>query len=524
MSIATRVSTKHKLLALPYSQGLANLFKDAQQVDIEGKPWLAVKHDPSTTFILRKMGYNVASPIMHHTFPGMQKPFKTQLDTVSHLIMNRKAYVLNEMGTGKTKSALWAWDYLYSLGLTGKLIIFAPLSTLHVVWAAEIMATIPNRTWAILHGTRSKRIKELDRRDVDIYIINHDGHKIVNEQLKRRTDINHVVIDELAIYRNSGSPRSKLIADYCHTLDWVWGMTGSPIPTSPCDVYAQAKIVTPHTVPSYFKYFRDEVMFKIGDFRWVPKSNAVEKAFEALQPAVRYTLSDVMELPETVIRYLDVPMGPKQRLLYEDLFKTAHSLYEQHIITAANAGGIMSKLMQIAAGWVYSTQGGVAALDNSPRITALVDAIEGCSNKILVFATFKHATAGIAAALKHAGYNKDGATDFTVVTGDTPASERNEVFTLFQQTDKYRILVAHPQCLAHGINLTRADTICWFNPTTNLEIYDQANQRIRRVGQKNKQLILHFQGAPVEKHVYKLLGNKQGTQISLLDMFKEATQ
>ena len=110
-----------------------------------------------------------------------------------------------------------------------------------------------------------------------------------------------------------------------------------------------------------------------------------------------------------------------------------------------------------------------------------------------------------------------------MVTGDTSLKERNDIFNKFQQTDKYRILIAHPQCLAHGVNLTQADTICWFNPTTNLEIYDQANQRIRRVGQKHKQLILRFYGAPVEKHVYNLLDNKQSTQISLLEMFKEAT-
>jgi len=226
-----------------------------------------------------------------------------------------------------------------------------------------------------------------------------------------------------------------------------------------------------------------------------------------------------MELPELVVPPLMyVPMGPKQAAMYKELYKTAHTLYEEKVITAANAGGIMSKLMQIAAGWVYSTQGEIAALDNSPRISALIDAIEGTCNKILIFATFKHATAGIAAALTHAGYK-----DFAVVTGDTPIKERNDVFTKFQKTDLFRIIVAHPQCLAHGVNLTRADTIVWFNPTTNLETFDQANQRIRRVGQKHKQLILRFYGAAVEKHVYSLLDNKQNTQISLLDLFKQAT-
>ena len=404
-NVSVRMAQKHKMVAVPESAVIANMFPQAKRVEIEDRPWLAIPHDPASTFLLRKLGFKVDSPIVHHKFPGNREPFNTQLDTVSHLIMNHKAYVLNEMGTGKTKSALWAWDYLYSRKLTGKLIVFAPLSTLHVVWGAEIMDTIPERNWVILHGTRAKRIEQLARKDIDIYIINHDGHKIIREELYKRIDIKHVVIDELAIYRNSGSPRAKIMADYCHVMDWVWGMTGSPIPTSPVDVYAQAKIVTPNTVPNFFRLFRDELMYRVSDYKWVPKSNAVEKAFAALQPAIRYTLDDVVELPELAVPPLMyVPMGSKQANIYNDLYKTAHTLYEQHVITAANAGGIMSKLLQIAAGWVYSTTGGIAALDNSPRIAALIDAIEGTSNKILVFAMFKHATAGIAAALAHAGY------------------------------------------------------------------------------------------------------------------------
>jgi len=519
MTIAVRLAKKHQMVAVPEVAVVASMFPNAKKLEIDDHPWLAVPHDPSSTFILRKLGFDCPSPIVHHTFPGSRPPFETQLKTVSHLIMNQRAYVLNAMGTGKTKSALWAWDYLYSKGLTGKLIIFAPLSTLHVVWGAEIMDTIPHRSWVILHGTRAKRHELLNRRDIDIYIINHDGHKIIQKELNARVDIKHVVIDELAIYRNSGSPRSKIMAQYCKLVQWVWGMTGSPIPTSPVDVYAQARIVNPKLVPDFFRLFREQLMYKINDFKWVPKPNAVDKAFQALQPAVRYTLDDVVELPELVVPPLMyVPMGPKQKILYEELYKHAHSLYEQKVITAANAGGIMNKLMQIAAGWVYSTQGDIAALDNTPRIDALIDAIEGTGNKILVFATFKHATDGIASALANAKYE-----DFAVVTGDTPIRERNDIFTLFQQSDKYRILIAHPQCLAHGVNLTRADTIVWFNPTTNLEIFDQANQRIRRVGQKHKQLILRFQGSPVERHVYNLLDRKQNTQVSLLDLFRQST-
>jgi SNF2 family DNA or RNA helicase len=81
-------------------------------------------------------------------------------------------------------------------------------------------------------------------------------------------------------------------------------------------------------------------------------------------------------------------------------------------------------------------------------------------------------------------------------------------------------LNAHPQCLAHGLTLTAADTVVWFGPITSLEIYDQANARIRRVGQKQKQQFLHLQGTPTEKRLYSMLINKQNVQNQLLEMFR----
>ena len=243
-------------------------------------------------------------------------------------------------------------------------------------------------------------------------------------------------------------------------------MTGSPIPTSPTDAWAQARIVTPDRVPKYFSRFREDLMLKNGPFKWLPKADAVERAFAALQPSVRFTLDDVVELPDMIERYIDVEMGPQQDKIYKALAAQCYAAVQSHEITAANAGAVMMKLLQVSTGWVYSKTRDVVALDNNTRITALMDAIESTDRKVLVFAPFKHALAGISAALTSEGY------EHAVVDGDTPAQERARVFSLFQNTDKYRIILAHPQCLAHGITLTAADTVIWFAPVMSLEIYD----------------------------------------------------
>lgn len=513
-----QVSAKHKMLVLPFADNIGNLFPGAKQIQFAGAPHLLLPHQPTETFLLRRMGYDVPSPILTHYDWAGGNPFASQKSTAALLTLEQRAYVLNGMGTGKTKSALWAFDYLRSNNVCGKMLVSAPLSTLQFTWAREIFNTLSNRKCVVLHGTRKQRLERLADPDAEIFIINHDGHTVIMDELMKRTDINVICIDELAVFRNGGSNRTRNMAKLTNRPDmWVWGMTGSPIPTSPTDAWAQARLVTPGRVPKYFGRYREELMTKVTAFKWAPKPDAVDKAYATLQPAVRFTLDDVVELPECIERTVDVEMGPKQAKIYKALVDQCYAAVQSDEITAANAGAVMMKLLQVSTGWVYSKDRNVVALDNVKRIEALVDAIAATDRKVLVFVPFKHALAGISDALT------SESIDHACVDGDTAANERAQIFNIFQNTEKYRVLVAHPQCLAHGITLTAADTIIWFAPVTSLEIYDQANHRIRRVGQKHKQLVLHLQSTPVEKKIYRMLQTKQQVQNKLLKLFEAHT-
>lgn len=497
------------------------MFPDAMDVTLGGKHVLLVQHQPAECFLLRNMGYEVPAPILtHYDWPGQWKPFDAQRQTAALLTMNKRAYVLNSMGTGKTSSALWAWDYLYSNKLASKLLVVCPLSTTKFTWAAEVFRTLPHRKVSVVwHTDRNKRIERLNS-DADIYVINHDGAKLLHADILKAIKegrIGVICIDELAVYRNGKSARTKSMKELAAAVDWCWGMTGSPMPRAPTDVWAQCQIITPHTVPKYFAHFRDKVMYKLNQFKWLPKPNSVEKAYEVMQPAVRFTMDDVAELPEQVIRTQDVLMGPQQTKVYKALTAACHAAVGAHEITAANAGAVMMKLLQVATGWVYSKDRTIVPLDGKERIEALIDTIEATDHKVLVFSPFIHAMQGISDAL-----HKEG-IEHAQVHGGTAIGKRNEIFNAFQNTPEYKVLLAHPQCLAHGVTLTAANTVVWFAPVTSLEIYEQANARIRRVGQKNKQLFLHLQSTPVERKIYKLLQDNQQVQDAFLEMFADAT-
>ena len=512
MSIHVKVSQKHQTLVVPPAAGVETMFSVCPKLP-DGN--VLVPHGMRETLMLRHLGFRVPSPLMYYDWAG-GTPYAVQRSTVEMLVENPRAYVLNHMGTGKTKVALWAWDFLNRAGLAKKLLVVAPLSTLQFVWAGECFNTLPGRRIQILHGTREDRLAALQV-DADVYVINHDGLKVVLSELQARADVDTLVLDELAVYRNN-SDRSKTMRKFAKRFNIVWGMTGAPMPNEPTDVWAQCQIITPNTVPRFRTHARDALMTRIGQFKWLPKPDAVNRAFAWMQPACRYALDDVVELPPIISRTVDVRLSNDQAKVYKEVAGAMHAMVMNKEITALNAGAAMNKLLQIAGGWVYTHNPDFVRLDPTPRIVAMVDLIRSSDRKVLVAVPYRHMIEGISKLFSMVG--KD--LSHCVIHGDTP--DRSQLFNTFQNTDKYKVMLVHPQCVAHGVTLTAADQIIWYLPITSLEIYDQFNARIRRIGQMHKQQLFHLQATPIERKVYRMLREHQKMQDQFLQLVEDATR
>ena len=515
MAIA-QVSAKHRAFMLPYDAGLYNLVPNTRVVTLPEGPRVIVPHTIETTRLARNLGHRVPAPILHQYDWCGDTPFEAQEVTAALMTMNPRAFILSEIGTGKTRAALFAIDYLIREGVIKSALVAAPLSTLNRTWDREIFQYFPHLKAVVLHGTRAQRLKLL-KAGADIYIINHDGIETIQRDLCSQTGIQAVVIDELSYYRNATTDRWKSANALCTGRKYVWGMTGSPIPNEPADAYAQIKLLRPEAVPKYYKDFRDLVMTQVSNFRWVAKPTALETVYGAMQPGVRYLRKDIMELPETSYQNRDCPLTDEQSKVYKQLYDKAHYMHQHGEITALNAGVLMSKLLQISGGWVYSTARGTVSLDNSTRVDALLEVLEEVGDgKSIIFIEYIHAVQELFALLKGKGIHCE------TITGETSLNERNRIFSSFQDDPNGpRVLVAHPRCMSHGLTLTAASTIVWFLPTTSLETYEQANGRITRPGQINKTLVVHLAGSAVERKIYGLLQKKGDVQASLLDMFAE---
>ena len=294
-------------------------------------------------------------------------------------------------------------------------------------------------------------------------------------------------------------------------------MTGSPTPNDPTDAYGIAKLIVPATAPRSFTQFRSQTMVQFDQFTWKRKADSHEVVAATLQPSVRFTLEDTIELPTIIERVIDVEQSHAQRTAYKAMAAKMAADLKEGVLTAANGGVALSKLLQISCGWVYTNDGKVADLAPDFRLATIVELIDGARAKVICFASFIHTVDGIKAHLEKERL------DYAVVTGATNPGERDDIFRRFQTTDEYDVLLAHPQCMAHGLTLTAADTIVWAGPVTSLETFEQANARITRVGQTRKQQVFMLQGTPAERRMYSRLRTKHDAQESVLDLLREIT-
>ena len=499
---------------------VTNVIPSAKRIVVKDKEFVAVPHGVLETRVLANLGLDPPAPIRsQYSWPGRYKPFQAQRDAAAFLSLHHRAFNLSEIGTGKSLSALWAYDYLRESGQANKLLVIAPLSTLERTWADEVFQHFSHLTCAVLHGTRDRRLKLLET-DVDIYIINHDGVKVVEPALRDREDIDLVVIDEIAqVARNRRTDRWKVLNSVVNghkKSRSAWGMTGTPTPNEPLDAWAQCRLIVPKNVTPYQTKFRDMVMRKFGPFTWLPRSNATEIVHSVMSPAVRFTRDECLDLPPIMFETRHVGLSKAQAKAYKQMMNELHAEIDSGAVTAVNAAVKMSKLVQIACGIAYGDSGEELHLDPADRVAEVKDIITSAEGKVIVFAPFVATVEMLHKTLNHGGKNVAA-----MIHGGVGKSQRDQIFHDFQRAPDPRVLVAQPAAMSHGLTLTAASTIVWYAPTTSNETFEQANGRINRPGQKMNNFIIMLEGSPIERRIYQRLENKQKVQNTLLDIVKE---
>jgi SNF2 family DNA or RNA helicase len=440
-------------------------------------------------------------------------PFEHQKATAEFLVGNRRAFLFNEQGTGKTASVIWSADYLMKLGVVKRVLVICPLSIMKASWQADLFKFAMHRTVAVAHGDAKKR-KKVIAGGAEFVVINFDGVGIVKKEIMDG-GFDLIVVDEASAYKNAQTTRWKDLRDLTKVIKGLWMLTGTPAAQSPTDAYGLAKLVNPKNVPMFFGEFRDQVMTKMGMYRWIPKPQAKHVVHTALQPAIRFEKKDCLDLPPVTFTDRDAPMTNQQQAYYRILAKQMLIEAAGEEISAVNAASKINKLLQIACGSVYTDTGEVVDFDVSNRLNVVQEVIEETNNKVLIFVPFTHS---IALLQKHLTKNN---ISCDVINGDVSANKRADIVQIFQTQPDPKVLIIQPQAASHGLTLTAADTIIWYAPCTSVETYLQANARIDRPGQVNHMTIVHVRGSQVESRLYQLLRSNISNHNEIIDLYRQ---
>lgn len=463
--------------------------------------------------VLRNLGVKrVPSPILRdYKWPGKFVPYAHQKTTAEFFTLNKRAFCFSQPGTGKTSSAIWAADYLMTKGVIRRALIICPLSIMDCAWRGDFFSTVMHRKVNIAHGS-TKRRKEVINSDAEFVIINFDGVEIVLDDIMVG-GFDLIIVDECSAYQQATTKRWKALNKILTPEKWLWMMTGTPAAQSPAHAYGLAKLVNPAKTPRFFGAFRDMVMLKLSQFKYVPRHNASEIVHELLQPAIRFAKEDCLDLPPMTYVKRYVEMSAQQKKYYDTLRKRMVMEAAGETVTTANAAVNLNKLLQLSAGCTYTDTSETLHFDVTPRYNVLREVLDETPRKVIIFAAYQHVIDMLVQRL-----NKDGiATDS--IHGGVSAGKRTELFSRFQNADDPRVLVIQPQAAAHGVTLTAADTIVWWGPVPSLETFVQANARIDRPGQKFNTTVVQLYSSPAEQHIYQLLNDRTDVHAKLIDLY-----
>lgn len=239
-------------------------------------------------------------------------------------------------------------------------------------------------------------------------------------------------------------------------------------------------------------------------FSYKPREGAEEEIYKRISDiCVSMKACDYLDMPERIDNIVHVKMSEDEKKLYKKLEKDMLLPLADGEIDAVNAAALSNKLLQMANGAVYDELKETKIIHDR-KLEALEDLIEAANGKsVLIFYAYKHDKERIVKKFK-----------VTEISTSKEISKWNE--------RKIQIAIAHPASTGHGLNLQAGgSTIIWFGLTWSLELYQQANARLWRQGQKDTVIIHHIVSkGTIDEEVMSALQRKQCGQENLINAVK----
>ena len=441
-------------------------------------------------------------------------PYPHQLAGIDWIVDHPACALLWGMGTGKTVTTLTAIDRLLNDYLEdGPVLVIAPKRVALDTWTTESQgwAHLSHLRVATVVGTAKQRQDALASR-ADIYVINRENVVWLLDELGSRWPFPIVVVDELSSFKSAQAKRWKALRRVRGRIRRFIGLTGTPRPNGLEDLWPQLYLLDQgerlgKTLGAFrARYLIPEKSNGPIVYSYRPKEGAEDEVYSRIGDiCMSIKKEDVLKLPGQI--YTDVTVRPPAALLKKykafEKDKVLECLDADGEIVAGSAAALTNKLLQFANGAIYDLDGQVHELHDL-KLDALEELVEQAGgDPVLILYAYQHDEARIRQRI-----------DCRKL--DTSEDIRD------WNAGKIPVAIAHPASIGHGLNLQHGGHILiWFGLTWSLELYQQANERLNRPGQKNVCRIFHIvlQGTHDER-VLRALERKEKGQTAALEALR----
>ena len=494
---------------------------------------------------------------------GYPRLFPHQRADVKFLSTAKRAILANGMGSGKSQSAFSTVRALYEKGEdVFPVLVVAPNST-KGSWAREIEEVWPGLTVAVIDGTATKR-RKLFEQPAHVYVINWESvrshsrlmpfgstalkkcteHGGLDKNVKptaceahdkelNKIDFKVVIGDEIHRIKDPSSKVARAFKAATGDAEYRFAMSGTPIASSPEDLFSVLHWLYPHAYPSKTKFLDRfcETHFNSFGARIVIgiKKEMEQEFFAGLDPFLRRMPKEAILpfLPPIIRERRDVEMGTKQKKAYEQMKEQMIAELDDSVVHTTSPLTKAMRLLQFASAYaetevadVYNKKTKmvekkliVKLSDPSSKLDAFMDDIEGFGDEsVIVFAQSKQLVNLLSARMTKAKIPHG------LITGDQDTKERDFHMKNFQE-GVTKFVLCTIGAGGTGITLTKGSVMVFLQRDWSMIGNLQAEARGHRIGSQihEKVLIIDYVTAgTVEELVFEAVAAKTNNLQAIL--------
>lgn len=409
------------------------------------------------------------------------EPVEPQRRIIEHLQKVKDALLYVGVGIGKSASVLAHLNDLFLNAEAISALVIAPLRVINLTWPSEV------RDWDQFNWFRVANLRtQSGQRDflngtAHLYLVNYESIPLLVSLVERRggtIPYDVVIYDELTKAKNPSSKRINLYRRKVPRAPRSIGLTGTPVPNSHLDLFAQVRLVdNGERLGNNFLAFQREHFFTNGRpfAKWQEKNGAAKQIEDKISD-ITLTLrsSDWLSIPDTVVEDVEVHFTPELREKYETLEKElVLELKHGQTMNVANAAALVTKLLQFTSGVVYDEDKKVHTVHDL-KLVALARIAKHEKRPLLVACAYQHEMDRIRKEFPKAKF-----------FADAKNQKAQEDMLRSWNASEIEMLVVHPASVGHGLNMQHGSSIIvWMTLTYSRENYEQLIARLARRGQK----------------------------------------